>query len=205
MNDQRPTPIAEDEGEAALVAGLRAGDAAAYEEMVRRHLPRMLATARRVVGNEEDARDAIQDAFLSAFRALDSFEGQSRLSTWLHRIAVNAALMKLRSKRRRPERPITDLLPRFTEDGHQAEPAAPWPGVERMLVAEETRAVVRQAIDQLPEGYRTVLVLRDIEGMDTEETARQLEVGEGVVKTRLHRARQALRALLDPLFRGGNV
>jgi RNA polymerase sigma-70 factor, ECF subfamily len=205
MNDQRPTPIAEDEGEAALVAGLRAGDAAAYEEMVRRHLPRMLATARRVLGNEEDARDAIQDAFLSAFRALDSFEGQSRLSTWLHRIAVNAALMKLRSKRRRPERPITDLLPRFTEDGHQAEPAAPWPGALQMLVAEETRAAVRQAIDQLPEGYRTVLVLRDIEGMDTEETARQLEVGEGVVKTRLHRARQALRALLDPLFRGGNV
>src|SRR5262245_65193359 len=116
MNDQRQ-PIAEDEAEAALVAGLRAGVAAAYEEMVRSHLPRMLATARRVLGNEEDARDAVQDAFLSAFRALNSFEGQSRLSTWLHRIAVNAALMKLRSKRRRPERPITDLLPRFTEDG----------------------------------------------------------------------------------------
>jgi RNA polymerase sigma-70 factor (ECF subfamily) len=204
MDDQLLTRTAE-EAEEALLAGLRAGDAAAFEQLVRRYSPRLLVTARRILGNEEDARDALQDAFLSAFRALDTFAGQSRLSTWLHRIAVNAALMRLRSRKRKPERPITELLPRFAEDGHQAEPAAPWVGVDRALERQETRALVRRHIDELPDSYRTVLLLRDIEGLDTEETARQLGVNEGVVKTRLHRARQALRTLLDPHFRGGQA
>jgi RNA polymerase sigma-70 factor, ECF subfamily len=203
MDEPITTRPAEDEE--ALLAGLRAGDAASFEQVVRRYSPRLLVTARRILGNEEDARDALQDAFLSAFRALDTFAGQSRLSTWLHRIAVNAALMRLRSRKRKPERPITELLPRFAEDGHQAEPAAPWVGVDRALERQETRALVRRHIDELPDSYRTVLLLRDIEGLDTEETARQLGVNEGVVKTRLHRARQALRTLLDPHFRGGQA
>jgi len=201
--DEPAPPIVSLEDAGTLLAGLRGGDPAAHAEVVRRYSPRMLATARRILRNDEDARDAVQDAFLSAFKALDSFEGQAQLATWLHRIAVNAALMKLRSRRRKPERLIDDLLPRFHDDGHAAELAAPWENAaERALERKETRAFVRGAIDELPENYRTVLLLRDIEGLDTEETARQLGVTKLVVKTRLHRARQALRTLLDPHFRG---
>jgi RNA polymerase sigma-70 factor (ECF subfamily) len=202
MDDPAP-PIASLDDQDALLAGLRAGDEAAYEEVVRRHSPRLLAAARRILQNEEDARDALQDAFLSAFRSLDSFEGHAQLGTWLHRITVNAALMKLRGQRRRPARSLSDLLPRFFADGHQVEPAVPWEAApERTLERQETRDFIRQAIDQLPENYRTVLLLRDIEELDTAETARQLGLSEAVVKTRLHRARQALRTLLDPHFRG---
>lgn len=195
------TDLAQDE--AALVAALRANDAVAYEALVRQHLPRLLVVTRRILGNEEDARDAVQDAFVSAFKSILTFDGAARLATWLHRIAVNAALMKLRSRKRRPEQSIEALLPRFLDDGHQADPPAPWSdNAHQLLARRETREQVRAAIDRLPESYRTVLLLRDIEELDTEETARLLGVNEGVVKTRLHRARQALRTLLDPLVRG---
>jgi RNA polymerase sigma-70 factor (ECF subfamily) len=204
MNEARPMTAVPDE-EQELLAGLRRGEEVAYEKMVRLYLPRLLGAARRILPTEEDARDAVQDAFLSAFKGLAGFDGHSRLSTWLHRIAVNAALMKLRGKRRRPEQSLDVLLPRFLDDGHQADPPAPWPlRADVLLEREETRARVRQVIDELPEIYRTVLLLRDIEEMDTEEAARVLGVSAGVVKTRLHRARLALRALLDrSLFQGG--
>ena len=123
------------EGESALLERLRAGEAAAFERLVREQGGRMLAVARRFLREDEDARDAVQDAFLSAFRSLDSFEGQAKLSTWLHRIVVNAALMKLRARKRRPEESIEELLPRFLEDGHQAEPATPWPAPRSRIAA----------------------------------------------------------------------
>jgi len=188
--------------EEALLARLRGGDGAAYEELVRTHTGRLLATTRRLLRNEEDARDAVQDAFLSAFKALPSFGSGCRLGTWLFRIATNAALMKLRSRKRRKERAIEDLLPRFSEDGHYLEPPAPWE--DRADVAAEraeTRAFVRDAIDQMPEIYRTVLLLRDIAGLKTEEVAETLECTPNAVKIRLHRAHQALRTLLDTRFR----
>ena len=192
--------------EAELVAALRANDPAAYERLVRTHTPRLLALARRIVQNEEDAHDAVQEAFLSVFKSLTNFDGTAKLSTWLHRIAVNAALMRLRTKRRHPEASLDGLLPRFVEDGHQADPPAPWQETaEKLLERKETRTHVRDSIDQLPESYRTVLLLRDIEEMNTDETARMLGLTEGVVKTRLHRARQALRTLLDPHVRGGDA
>jgi RNA polymerase sigma-70 factor (ECF subfamily) len=192
--------------ELALLAGLRAGEGSAYEKLVRGYSGRLLAVARRILGNEEDAREALQDAFLSAFRALASFEGKARLSTWLHRIVVNASLAKLRRQQRREKRSIDDLLPKFLSDGHQADPAEDWTEMSEIaLQRQETRALVREAIMQLPETYRTVLLLRDIEGLETEETARLLGVTAGVVKTRLHRARQALRTILDPHFRGGSL
>ncbi len=189
-------------GEADLVARLRAGSDAAYEELVRAQGARLLAVARRLLRSEEDARDAVQDAFISAFRAIDRFEGGSRLSTWLHRIVVNAALMKLRSQQRKPETSIEDLLPRFLEDGHFAEPPAEWQqSADHALERRETRELVRQAIDGLPAHYPTVLLLRDIEGLDTAETAEALGVTPNAVKIRLHRARQALRGQLDEHMR----
>jgi RNA polymerase sigma-70 factor (ECF subfamily) len=194
----------QDRNEADLLAALRQGEADAYEQLVRQHAGRLLAVTRRILGNEEDARDAVQDAFLSAFKGLANFDAASSLSTWLHRIAVNAALMKLRIRKRKPDQPIEALLPRFLDDGHMADPSAPWAGsAEQLLLQKETRELVRRSIDELPEAYRTVLLLRDIEEMDTEETAEALGVTVSVVKTRLHRARQALRQLLAPHFRGG--
>lgn len=187
--------------EKALLDRLRRGEEAAFTELVRSQGGRMLAVARRMLRSDEDASDAVQEAFASAFRGLDRFAGDARLSTWLHRIVVNACLMKLRTRRRRPEEPIEELLPGFLEDGHHAAPAAPWRAdADASLEDEETRALVRSAIDRLPDDYRTVLVLRDIEDLDTGETARALGLTTSAVKTRLHRARQALRTLLDPHF-----
>jgi RNA polymerase sigma-70 factor (ECF subfamily) len=199
------------EDERALVAALQAGDEAAYERLVRSHAGRMLRVARRLLADEEDARDAVQEAFGAVFRSIGSFAGEARLATWMHRIVVNAALMKLRSRRRRPEEPIDPLLPAFDWDGHRVTPAgsaaaaaagsAPDAAAER----NELRQLVQSAIDRLPERYRTVLVLRDIEDLDTGEVAELLGVGTGVVKTRLHRARQALRTLLDPELRANRT
>ena len=182
-----------------LLLRLRAGDEAAYEELVRSETRHLLAVARRLLRNEEDAQDAVQQAFLAAFRALPTFNGQSRLTTWLHRIVTNTALMKLRTRGRRPEDSIDDLLPKFIEDGHHVEQFSEWslPADARM-VRRETRAHVREAIEELPASYRTVLLLRDIEELSTEETARALGVNPNTVKIRLHRARQALLKLLKP-------
>ncbi|MFN0051176.1 MAG: sigma-70 family RNA polymerase sigma factor [Planctomycetales bacterium] len=201
-----PQGAASRSAEEDLLASLRAGDQQAYERVVRAHGGRLLSVARRLMHQEQDAQDAVQDAFLSAFRSLDQFDGQSLLSTWLHRIVVNACLMKLRTRRRKPEQSLEALLPRFKDDGHQLDPPAPWSEPAEVAAQRvETREFVRRSIAQLPESYRTVLLLRDIEELDTEETARMLEVSIPVVKTRLHRARQALRTLLDRHFHGGEA
>lgn len=185
----------------ALLPKLLEGDESAFEELVRETMPRSLATARRLLGNDEDAADAVQDAYVSAFKHLKDFKGGSRVSTWLHRIVINAALMKLRSRRRRPERSIEDFLPRFTDDGHNSKRPREWnqdalASIER----EEMRRFVRASIEELPEAYREVLMLRDVEGLDTAETATVIGASENAVKTRLHRARQALRELVDTKF-----
>jgi RNA polymerase sigma-70 factor (ECF subfamily) len=191
------------DAQSRLLARLRAGDEAAFEELVRVAGERMLAVARRMLGGREDeAQDAVQEAFLCAFRSLSSFDGRSRLTTWLHRITVNACLMRLRTQRRRPERPIDDFLPQFLPDGHQRNPSAPWKPPETSgIEGEELRSLVRAKVAELPEAYREVLMLRDIEDLSTEETAEALSLTPSAVKTRLHRARQALRGLLDPYLR----
>lgn len=185
--------------EARLVERIRHGDESACEALVRLHAGRMLAVARRLLRSEEDSADAVQDAFLSAFRSIGSFAAQSGLGTWLHRIVVNASLMKLRSRSRRRDVPLDDLLPTFDETGHHTARVRPWPEQAPVLaIREETRAQVRECIERLPESHRTVLLLRDVEELDTEQTARLLGINPGAVKTRLHRARQALRTLLEP-------
>lgn len=187
--------------DAALLGRLRAGDETAYEELVRNESRHLLAVARRLLRNEEDAQDAVQQAFLSAFRALPAFNGQSRLTTWLHRIVTNAALMKLRTRSRQPVESIDDLLPTYQEDGHHTDQFSEWAlPAESKLLRRETRAHVRAAIDRLPVAYRTVLLLRDIEELSTEEAAQILGVTPNTVKIRLHRARQALLKLLKPML-----
>ena len=192
-----------DASEAAFVTRLRAGEPDAFEQLVRNYTPRLLRVARRLLGNDDEARDALQDAFISVFRSIRSFEAGSRLSTWLHRVVVNAALMKLRTRRRHPEEEIEKYLPLFQEDGHQIVPSVEWmESAETALQRKEMRQLVRAAIDRLPDTYRTVLLLRDIEELSTEETAEVLGISTTAAKLRLHRARQALRTQLDPQMRG---
>jgi RNA polymerase sigma-70 factor (ECF subfamily) len=211
-HDSRPDALAE----AALVAKLQSGDQSAYATVMLKYGGRMRAVAQRLLGNEHDANDAVQDAFLSAFRSLDQFAGHAQLGTWLHKIVVNAALMKLRARRRRDECSIVELLPAFDETGHRLicrRPGGPgggtmrWnnegigvKGPEEALERSELRMTIRKKIDQLPHDYRTVLLLRDIEEMDTDQTAECLGIKPGAVKTRLHRARMALRELLEREF-----
>jgi len=184
--------------ERCLLAQLRAGDENAFELVVQRYGGRMLATARRFMNNECDAQDAVQEAFASAFRALDRFNGDAMLSTWLHRILVNAALMQLRSKRRRGEQPIETLVPSFDQDGEWVGEQVTWTNAaETILERRDSREMVRRCIERLPEKYRSVLVLRDIEELDTDEAARSLSVTANTIKVRLHRARQALKTLIE--------
>lgn len=183
--------------EQVLLAALKAGEEWAFEMLVRTHGGRLLAVARRFTGNDHDAQDVVQTAYLSAFGALPDFEGASRLSTWLHRIVVNTSLMKLRSRRRKPEEPIEAWLPAFQADGHHVEQFSDWATpADQLLEQAETCAVVRQCIDELPQNYRAVLMLRDIEELSTQEAADVLGLTVTAVKVRLHRARQALSTLL---------
>lgn len=186
------------DSDAMLVARLQAGDPDAYETLVRTYGGRLLSVARRFLPNTEDAQDAVQEAFIKAFRSIRTFEERAQLHTWLHRILVNTALMKLRSRRRHPEECIDDLLPTFQADGHQTTEPHEWS--DAVLQRKETADLVRKAIAQLPDQYRVVLTLRDIEELDTAETAAALGTSTTVVKVRLHRARQALRTLLDRQF-----
>ena len=161
----------------------------------------MLQATRRILDSDDDAREAVHQAFISAFKARHQFEGDARLSTWLHRIAVNTALMQLRTRRRHPEESIDDLVPRFLPDGRHAERLVDWKEpADVALGRRETAAQVRAAIDVLPAPYREVLLLRDIEGFTNQEAADMVGTTVNAVKIRLHRARMALRTLLAPAF-----
>lgn len=188
-----PEPV-DGAGEESLVARLRVGEDDAYRELLRIHGGRLLGLARRLMRNEEDARECLQEAFLSAFRAIDGFEGHSKLGTWLHRIVVNACLMRMRSQTRKPEELVDPQQPRFDEYGFRVGPTElPPDGVDRLFERAEVRDGVRRAIDRLPETHRTVLILRDIEQLSTAEVAESIGITPGAVKVRLHRARLALR------------
>jgi RNA polymerase sigma-70 factor (ECF subfamily) len=193
---------AERQAEARLLARVRNGDESASAELVRRYGGRMLSIARRFLHREEECADAVQDAFLAAFRSLDGFKGQATISTWLHRIITNVCLMRLRSRSRHRDVPLDDLLPTFDESGHHTQAILPWAqeDVYNQVARAETRDQVRACIDRLPDAYRTILLLRDIEELDTNQTAQLLGIQSNAVKTRLHRARQALRTLIEPIL-----
>lgn len=190
----------------AFIAALKAGDDRAFEQLVREHAPRLLATARRMMRNEAAAEDCVQEAFLSAHRAIGDFEPHGTLGAWMHRITVNACLMRLRKAKRLAETPIDDLLPRFDDEGvRRDEPRATIRDPQSALEATRMRRFVRDQIENLPDGYRIVLQLRDIEGYSTREAAEAIGVAEGALKVRLHRARSALKKLIEPLWEEGGV
>lgn len=201
MNDQEPGAPGPADEDQALVQGLQRNDPRAFETLVRRYGDYLYRVALRVAGREAEARDAVQEVFISVLRTIAGFEARSSLKTWLHRLTVNAVLMRLRSARRRPEVSIDDLVQ--PPQGMRQEPE--WLFTESEEAAaerEDVRARVRACIDRLPDSYRIVLVLRDIEGHDTREVAELIGETEGNVKVRLHRARAALKKLLEPLYRG---
>ncbi len=182
-----------------LVERLKAGDQAAYAEMVEQHAGRIYNLALRLLGDEAAAEDVLQETFMNAFRAIKRFEGRSSLGTWLYRIANNAALMQLRKNE-----PVTFSIdaPLETDEGddipRQFFDFCCLP--ERDLLSAEARQEMRAAIDTLPEGLRMVFLLRDIEGLSTQETADELGLSVPAVKTRLMRARLALREKLSAYF-----
>jgi len=188
VNQSRPMIDAE----AALLDRLRHGDQEAFEQLVCSCAGPLHATAMRLLRHQDDAAEAVQDALLLAFRSVDRFRGEARLLTWLKRIVINAALMKMR-KRRHHECSFEDLMPRFLPDGHRIEPPQREPPPDDDA---ERCAALRRLIDELPDAYRTVLLLRDVEGLDTAQTARAVGTTPGAVKVRLHRARLALRELI---------
>ncbi len=188
------TPLASN---VALVYRLKAGSSQAFEEMVKEFRERLLATARRYLRSEDDAQDVVQDAFLCAFRSIGRFKGNSNLYTWLHRILINSALMHLRARRRHPdsvEVNVEESPPCFDRKGNWVDGCSLAMPVDLTLEIAETRSVVRRCIDRLPDTYRAVLVLRDIDDLDTAEVADLLGLTANAVKVRLHRARQALKA-----------
>src|SRR5256885_13145247 len=186
--------------ELALVQAAKGGDDSAFEELVRRYDRNVFRIAQHITQNREDAEDVVQDAFLKAFQNLEQFQGQSKFYTWLVRIAVNEALMKLR--RRRPERTVSLDEEVKTEDDSLPRAVADWsPNPEQMYNQAELRDILTRTIQGLPAGFRTVFVLRDVEGLSTEETAEALGLSIPAVKSRLLRARLQLRERLSRHFK----
>jgi RNA polymerase sigma-70 factor, ECF subfamily len=186
------------ETEATLIDRLRGGDPVALEGLMEQFAPRVHRLAYGITRNEADTEEVVQDVFLSLFRNIEGFEGRAALGTWIYRITVNAALIKRRGKRVELEVLLEDHLPTFREDGHRegdrALLLADWSETpEAELLSNETRRAVRRMIASLPDRYRVVLLLRDMEGLSNEETAEILDESVASVKSRLHRARMALR------------
>lgn len=186
--------------ETLLVTAARSGDIGAFESLVRRYDRNVFRIAQHITQNREDAEDVVQDAFLKAYQNLGQFQGQSKFYTWLVRIAVNEALMRLR--RRRPERMISIDEDVKTEEDSMPREIADWsPNPEQQYTQAELKDILGKTIQGLPPSFRTVFVLRDVEGLSTEETASALELSVPAVKSRLLRARLQLRERLNKYFK----
>jgi len=185
--------------EMALVHAAKGGDVQAFEELVRRYDRNVFRIAQHITHNREDAEDVVQDAFLKAYENLNQFQGQSKFYTWLVRIAVNEALMKLR--RLKPGRTVSLDEDVKTEEDSLPREVADWsPNPEQQYNQAELKDILTRTIQGLPMSFRTVFVLRDVEGLSTEETAEALELSVPAVKSRLLRARLQLRERLNRYF-----
>jgi len=188
----------------ALVARARSKDVAAFEELLGRYEDKLYRLAMRFVRNENDAQEILQDVFLSAWRNLPGFEGRAQFGSWMYRVTVNAALMFLRARNRHPEVMLDDVEPGVLNQAAERSvhgSSEDWSQrPDEQLQSEELRRHIQRAVDALPDGLRTVFLVRDVEGLSTEETAELLELSLPAVKTRLHRARLALREAIGHYF-----
>jgi RNA polymerase sigma-70 factor (ECF subfamily) len=171
------------------------------EQVFRDYAPRIYNLALRMLGNEADAEDVTQDVLLQLIRKLDTFRGESAFPTWLHRITVNAALAYRRKRASREQHHVRDPLESFLEEGKHAAPVRNWwVQPDQIAVDRETQRLIEQAIAGLPEIYRDVYVLADVEGLANSEIADMLGLSVPAVKSRLHRARLLMRTALAPHF-----
>jgi RNA polymerase sigma-70 factor, ECF subfamily len=186
--------------ETSLVEAARSGDMAAFEALVRRYDRNVFRIAQHITQNREDAEDVVQDAFLKAYQNLGQFQGQSKFYTWLVRIAVNESLMRLRKRRTGKMVSIDEDIE--TEEGTVPRDLADWaPDPEQNYTQAELAEILRKTIQGLPPGFRVVFVLRDVDGLSTEETAESLGLSVPAVKSRLLRARLQLRERLARYFK----
>ena len=190
-----------------LLGSLRRGEVGALAALAERYGPTIYRLAFGITRNQADAEEVLQDVLLTLARKSASFEGRSALGSWIYRIATNAALNKRRGKRLELERSLEELLPTFEADGHRAGDRtyilADWSqNPEEELLGDERRRVLERAIDSLPDNYRAVLILRDVEELTNEEVAALLDESVSSVKSRLHRARMVLREELTRVFAG---
>ena len=184
----------EETAEAELIQAVRKGDAEAFEVLLNRHQERVLRLVLSILKDPMDTEEVVQDVFLRALDKIESFRGDSSFATWIHRIAVNAALMRKRRDRAGTEVPLDEVMPAFDDEGQIAGQVVDWSEQATDPVLEqEGREVIRAAVDRLDSKYQTVFLLRDVEGFSTEETAHILGLGMPAVKSRLHRARLYLR------------
>jgi RNA polymerase sigma-70 factor (ECF subfamily) len=181
-----------------LIDALRSRDAIAVEQLVAKYRDRAYRLAVRIAGNRQDAEEAIQDAFWSVFRKIDTFRGDSALGSWIYRIVANAAYLKRRrGAHRRDSVSLEEVLPRFDERGHHADPIEDWSTrIDDPAIQRELRDVLTAALDELPDHYRAVTVLHDVEGLSMAEVADALGITVATVKSRAHRARLVLRKRL---------
>jgi RNA polymerase sigma-70 factor, ECF subfamily len=211
MSENAPTPQTEVPGlgglsDDALVERAKQKDFAAFETLIERYQDKVYRLAFRFMRNETEAKEIVQETLLSVWRKLDGFKGDSQFSSWLYRVTANAALMRLRTQRRHPEVSTEELDPSFLDRGPAAYGQVTSPGdnwarrPDDELQSGELRTELQRAIDNLPEIYRTVFLIRDVDGFSTEETAEALDITVPTVKTRLHRARMALREAIGTYF-----
>jgi len=185
-----------------LVLNAARGDGAAFSQLVQRHQDKVYGLALRLLRDPGEAEEVVQETFLAALEKLSSFRGDAAFTTWLHRVAANAALMRLRRRRRAPEtvvpEPVEDLLPRFDASGRiEAQPRHDWSKrADEQLADREIRLAIEREIQNLPEDYRIVFLLRDVEDLSSEDMAAVLGISVAAVKSRLHRARLVLRERL---------
>ena len=199
----KPRSEVRDLGEADLVELARRGGENAIRTLIERNNQRLFRAARSVLRNDGEAEDVVQETYVKAFTALASFRGEASFSTWLTRIALNEAVSRLRRRRRNSDLEALDQAVSADAGLVSLFPLSlvPLPA-DTEAARSEMRQILETAIDGLPEGFRTVFVLRDVEGLSTEETAEQLTLKPETVKTRLHRARRMLRAVLEEQMRG---
>jgi len=193
------------ESDEALIARIRAGDKKAFTALIKRYEETVYRFSFKVCRDPVKAEEAMQDTFINVFRKLDSFDGKSKFSTWLYTIVTNNCRMKHRQTRARAaEESLDELMdPSFTREGKMAHEIAQWDDTpEDRMMGKELREVLERSIARLPEDYRLVFVLRDIDGNSTEETASIMGITEEATKSRLRRARAFLREQLDPYMAG---
>lgn len=200
---KRSTFSAGDERDLELVGLALDGDYDAFDELVRRYEDKAYRLAWSFMKDDAEAADVVQDAFLNVYRKLDSFKGNSRFSSWIYRVIVNAALMKLRKHKRRSEVDLESLGPSFLDDGHHANDVPQWRvRADKAALNRELRERILEAVDELEPKYQSVFLLKEIEGLSLQEVGEVMDLSVPAVKSRLHRARLFLRATLEPYVTG---